>query len=105
MSYFKTDCLDIAKSALSDLDTFKNVGTLVLLSIRQPFVTMPAQMADVWEHGRESRYLFGHKRAGYDFIQMHGKRLQRLAVQCKAESDLDSFILALLECPNLGIVK
>jgi hypothetical protein len=105
MSYFKNDCLAISESALDSVDVFKNVGTLVLLSIRQPFVTMPAQMQDVWEKGRESRFLFGHKRAGFDFINHHATRLQRLAIKCKAESDLDSFILALLECPNLGIVK
>jgi len=105
MSYFTKDCQTIAESALRDLDTFKNVGALVLLSIRQPFFVMPQQMRDVWENGRESRFLFGHKRAGFDFIQSHATRLQGLARIAKDSGDLDSYVLALLECPNLGIVK
>lgn len=105
MSYFHRDCLDISKAALVDLDVFKNVGSLVLCSIQQPFITMPRQMADLWANGRESKYLFGHKRLGYDFLQVHARRLQRLAFECKASGDLDSLILGLLETPNLGIVK
>ncbi|MDX0267642.1 hypothetical protein GOC13_07335 [Sinorhizobium meliloti] len=105
MSYFSKDCKVIAENALTDLDVFKNVGSLVLLSIRQPWIVMPQQMADVWDKGRESKYLFGHKRLGFDFIQAHASRLQRLARECKDSGDLDSYVLALLECPNLGIVK
>jgi hypothetical protein len=105
MSYFHNDCLAISDAALVDVDVFKNIGALVLLSIQQPFITMPRQMADVWQKGRESRYLFGHKRAGYDFLQVHAKRLQRLAGDCKASGDLDSLIIGFLEMPNLGIVK
>lgn len=105
MSYFHHDCIEIANASLQDLDVFKNVGALVLLSIRQPFIVMPQQMADVWEKGRDSAFLFGHKRHGFDFIQTHAVRLQRLAREVKQSGDLDSYILALLECPNLGIVK
>lgn len=105
MSYFHRDCIDISSAALADVQVFKNVGSLVLLSIQQPFITMPNQMADVARNGRESKYLFGHKRAGFDFIGMHAPRLQRIARDAKSSGDLDSLILALLECPNLGIVK
>lgn len=105
MSYFAKDCIDIANAARVDLDVFKNVGSLVLASIRQPFIVMPLQMADIWEKGRESKFLFGHKRAGFDFIAQHAKRLQKAACIAYENDDLDSYILTLLECPNLGIVK
>lgn len=105
MSYFATDCIDISNAALSDIQVFKDAGALVLLSIQQPFITMPGQFADLRRNGRDSKFLFGHKRAGYDFIQQHAVRLQRIARDAKASGDLDSLILAFLECPNLGIVK
>lgn len=105
MSYFSRDCIDIANAARVDLDVFKNVGSLVLASIRQPFIVMPLQMADIWEHGRDSKFLFGHKRAGFDFIQHYAARLQKAARIAHESGDLDSYILTLLECPNLGIVK
>ena len=105
MSYFHSDCRKISETAMQDLQVFKNCGYLVLLSIRQPFYNMPIQMADVWSNGRDSKYLFGYKRAGFDFLQNHGARLQKIAQDAKRNDDLDSLILAFLEVPNMGIVK
>lgn len=64
------------------------------------------QMADVWENGRTSKYLFGSKRAGYDFIVEHAERLQDMSKRAAAGSiDLETYVMALLETPNMGIVK
>ncbi len=64
MNYFERDCREISRAALQDPAVYINCAALVLLSIQQPFYQMPQQMLDVWENGRTSKWLFGHKRGG-----------------------------------------
>ncbi len=105
MSYFEKDCLDIAGAARANLGVFFDVGCLVLLSIRQPWQGMPAQLRDVKAKGRDSAYLFGFKRDGFDYLTAQAPRLQAIANATHASGDLDAAIRAYLEIPGLGIVK
>lgn len=105
MSYFETDCLDIANAARRNLGVFFDVGTLVLLSIRQPWQGMPAQLRDVKAKGRDSAYLFGFKQAGFDYLTANAPYLQAVAQECFVKDDLHAAIRAFLNIPGLGIVK
>ena len=105
-SYFTRDCLWIVERAQASPDTFPGIAALVLLSIQQPFVQMPRQIADVAQDGAESQWLFGYKSAGFDFVRRNKRALWESARACHAgKISLDDLILDYLAIPNMGIVK
>lgn len=105
MSYFKAHCLPVAEAARRDTKVLQDVGTLVLLSIQQPWQGMPAQFAHVRSHGVDSVYLFGAKKAGYTYLSTYGEELRQAAIRAHAENDLDGLIMRYLQVPNLGLAK
>lgn len=106
MSYFKNDCLEIAFEARHSDRVFIETATMVLLSIQQPWQGVPAQFANVRQRGRDSVYLFGAKRAGYDYVVEHATRLRvEGAMIAHDNRDLDGLIMQYLAIPGLGLVK
>ncbi len=105
MNYFETDCLDVSIEARRHNRTFVETGAMVLLSIQQPWQGMPAQFAHVREHGRDSVYLFGAKRKGFDYLTEHAQELREYAVKCFYEHDLDALVMRYLDIPCLGLAK
>ncbi len=78
---------------------------MVLLSIQQPWQGVPAQFAHVRAQGRDSVYLFGAKRAGYDYAVEHARELRIAAQIAYDKSDLDALLMRYLQIPCLGLVK
>ena len=105
MSHFAKDCLEIAGEARHSDRVFLDVATLVLLSIQQPWYGMPRQFADVRRTGRDSVYLFGAKRAGFDYVSEHVGDLRIAAQIAYDRNDLDGLIMRFLDVPCLGLAK
>lgn len=103
---FRTDCLWIAEQAQKSPDALPGIASLVLLSIRQPFVYMPRQIEDVAEWSYSSPYMFGWKKHGLLYVRENKRDLHRSAVACAdGRKSLDDLILDYLAIPGLGIVK
>jgi hypothetical protein len=105
MSYFQMHCVPLSEAARQSDSVTLDVFTLVLLSIQQPWYGMPRQFADVRAKGDESVYLFGHKRAGYQYVSAHVAELRDAAKRAHDTGDLDSLILRYLDVPSLGLAK
>lgn len=91
----------ISRGMRRDLDTFKRGILFVVLSIRQPITKVPEQLRDVCRDP-DSVWLFGHKRAAYDYLDKHAPALWEA---CKAAQRPYDAIMTLLAVPGLGIVK
>ena len=78
----------------------RGAALVVILSIQQPWHTVPAQFADVQAVGITSRFLWGNKRKTWAFLMEHGERLA-----AAIGGNHEEAILTLLEVPGLGIVK
>jgi hypothetical protein len=105
MSYFANDCIPLACEARHSDKVFLEVATLVLLSIQQPWYGMPRQFADVRNNGRDSVYLFGAKRAGFDYVAEHARALRIDAQIAYDKKDLDALVMRFLDVPCLGLAK
>jgi hypothetical protein len=100
---YRTDidsCNAIAQTGPAE---FSRALSFVLATIQQRLETVPAIMADFEEHGSRSRYAFGSKAAGLDYLQANRGDLYRDAMACRYD---DKALLALfLQVPGLGLVK
>lgn len=93
----------IAAAMRNDADVFARGCTFVVLTIQQMIVTVPEAVADVDANGLQSRFLFGHKRDAFAYIQEHKAELLRDVLACG--DDTASAIRVLMHIPGLGIVK
>ncbi|XAI96027.1 hypothetical protein [Microcystis phage Mwe-JY26] len=106
MCHFSLDARHIARASRESVDVFFWVAVFVILTIRQPFYLMPAQMADVKANGAASRFLFGWKRQAFRALAERKAELQAAAIAThEGRMSLDSLILLYLSIPGLGIVK
>lgn len=105
MSYYQADCVEVASAARHSDKVFIETATMVLLSIQQPWQGVPAQFAHVRQHGRDSVYLFGSKRGGFDYVSEHATALRIAAQIAYDKQDLDGLLLEYLAIPGLGLVK
>lgn len=97
--------MPLADAARASSSVFLDVASLVLLSIQQPWYGMPRQFADVRDKGAASIYLFGAKRAGYEYVKANADTLRHAAIAAHEANDLDSLILTYLDIPNVGLAK
>jgi hypothetical protein len=93
------------KHALASPDGLVDVITFVLLTIQQPFPYVARQFADVREKGAQSVYLFGAKRAGYQYAQEHKEVLHAAMVAAIEVKDVVGIVNVLTSVPGLGMVK
>lgn len=104
--HYSRDCLPIVAASQASVEIFQRAAIFTSLTIRQLFVTIPLQMADVELNGVESRFLFGPKRDAWRYIAANRESLWHAARSCHAgQIDLDSLVLEFLAIPGLGIVK
>jgi thermostable 8-oxoguanine DNA glycosylase len=77
-----------------------------MLTIQQWLALVPRALDDVRQHGAESRFAWGNKRAGIAYIlaEQHGLHAKAQAYQ-RGGISLESLILEYLAIPGLGIVK
>lgn len=103
---FATDCLWIVDHAQKSPDYFPGIGAFVLLTIQQPFWTVPDTVADVATRDYDSPYLWGWKPRGLHYLRTNKHALWQSAVECyNGTKSLDELILDYLAVPGLGIVK
>tara|TARA_R110000796_G_scaffold210082_2_gene326353 strand:+ start:1055 stop:1648 length:594 start_codon:yes stop_codon:yes gene_type:complete len=102
---YNRDCKTIAKFAMKNPDNLARVTTFVLTTIQAGLATTRNQMLDIDEHGADSKYLWGNKRAGYEYMQEH-KAVIFAAIKAAVKAgDAVGAIDVLTNVPNLGIVK
>tara|TARA_Y100000361_G_scaffold95397_1_gene85342 strand:- start:281 stop:883 length:603 start_codon:yes stop_codon:yes gene_type:complete len=91
-------------------DNLVDVITMVVLSIQQPWRSVGDQMADVKQHGIDSKFLWGNKRKAYSYITKRKAFIhnQYLAVINSSKSDNEkaySLMNIFLRVDGLGMVK
>jgi hypothetical protein len=65
----------ISAAMREDPATFTRGGLFAVLSIRQPIRNVPAMLEDVDRFGRESAYLFGHKKHAFEYLTLNADRM------------------------------
>jgi len=102
---YKRDNKEIAKFALKNPDNLVRVATFVLTTIQAGLATTHNQMLDIDKHGADSKYLWGNKRQGYEYLQKHKQVLYGAVKAAVKANDAVGAIDVLTNVPNLGIVK
>jgi hypothetical protein len=91
--------------AQSSPDNLRRACTFVLATIQQQLETVPAIMRDFERNGSKSKYAFGSKSAGLDFLRDNIYALDSAAHQALARKDWQMLLEAFLAVPGLGMVK
>jgi hypothetical protein len=93
----------ISAAMREDYETFRRGLAFVVCSIRQPIMSVPDQLAALFDGGEDDNPLFGHKWQAWDFI---------LSVRCRAlwerirmSFDAPRVIFEVSRIPGIGIVK
>ena len=73
---------------------------MVLLSIQQQWDQVSNQITDLKENGLDSKYLFGSKRAGWDYILANKKDLHKAIYSRKLP--MAEKLLAVASIPGIG---
>ena len=102
---YDRDAKKIAKFALKNPDNLVRVATFVLTTIPAGLATTHNQMLDIDKHGADSKYLWGNKRQGYEYLQEHKQVLFAAVKAAVKADDAVGAIDVLTNVPNLGIVK
>lgn len=102
---YKRDCKKIARYALKNPDNLVRVATFVLTTIQAGLATTHNQMLDIDKHGADSKYLWGSKRQGYEYLQEHKQVLFDAIKSAVKHNDIVGAVDILTNVPCLGIVK
>lgn len=92
----------IAKYARGSAEGMLDVLTFVYLTVRQPIESLPAAFADVRKRGGASVYLWGKKRAAFDYLQGNSEQIF-LDLQ-KLETTLERLVYV-ATLPGFGLPK
>jgi hypothetical protein len=95
----------IKAHALASPDGLVDLGVFCISTIRQPFQQMKVQMDDYRANGVNAKMLFGHKRAGVEYLIEHKRVLHAAIVEAVKCGDAVAAIDVLTNVPGLGIVK
>ena len=105
---FKRDQTRCAQIAQGSEEGLFWVLMLAITSARQPFWQMERILQEVKAEGVTARWLFGHKRAGHEYLREPGRLAELQRTFSVSHSQLEGQIdqmLRLLEIPGLGLVK
>lgn len=91
--------------ALASPSGLVSVVGFVLCTIQQPLSGVKNQMADLRNHGAQSKYLFGSKRLGYQYALDHCEVLHAAIIAAVRVDDVVGAIDVLSNVPGLGVVK
>ncbi len=82
---------------------FKRAALFVLATVQQQLETVPVALTDIVENGIGSRFAWGFKSTGVEYLESNFVELYRDAINCKQSANqlLDVF----LRVPGLGLVK
>ena len=84
-------------------DGLVDVGSFVLSTIQTPLSRTKSCVSDIKRHGSSSKALWGHKRAGYEYLSQHKKPLYETLVE--GSPSLSEALAVATEVPCLGLVK
>ena len=84
-------------------DNLKWTKALALTSIRQDFWLLRSQLLDLKKYGVQSKYLFGSKRAGWEYI-LNNKEILYDKIYSNKIS-LAEKLLEVASIPNIGLAK
>lgn len=100
---YSSEVAQLAPYGRGSLEGFRDVGTFVLLSIRQPILRVKNDMAATRAMGVKSPHLWGWKSEGYRYFHSaNGAALYEDIIGCAWTEDA---IECLTRVPGLGIVK
>tara|TARA_R110002020_G_scaffold31157_2_gene97524 strand:+ start:2773 stop:3369 length:597 start_codon:yes stop_codon:yes gene_type:complete len=100
---YKTHQRAIAKFSKESPDNLKWTKALALTSIRQDFWLLRSQLLDLKKYGVQSKYLFGSKRAGWEYI-LNNKEILYDKIYSNKIS-LAEKLLEVASIPNIGLAK
>ena len=100
---FNTHQKDIGKFARKSPENTAQVILVDLLSIQQQWDQVGRQVLDVKANGLKSKYLFGSKRGGWEYILANKKELHKAIFS--RTMPLAEKLLAVASIPGIGIVK
>ena len=78
------------------------VGCMVLLSIKQSWHNIGHQLQDVYTHSSKSKYAFGFKSAGINYLDKHKEHL--FAAMFTTNDDVELMDIA-TSIPGMGLAK
>jgi hypothetical protein len=96
-------------AGLASPEGLASLVTFAILSIHVTFPSVPHALADVREHGTDSRYLFGNKRQAVAWLGQNKESLWRevseISRRQPGEDRAAAMVAALVAVPDLGMVK
>lgn len=106
---FNRDATAIATHAIASPAGLLDVVVFTLCTIQQPLQQVAMQRADIAKVGAASRFLFGFKRAGFEYASEHQGFMWRVALDILARPDnadrKADLIQHFMQVPGLGMVK
>jgi hypothetical protein len=104
--WFARDCLWVAEHAMAEPDRIPDVAAFVLLSIRQPFLSIGARVAEYRQRGADSQYLGGWKRDTLRHVKRHHRAIHRdLEAFMAGRINQSETLWRLTRIPGLGPAK
>ena len=89
--------------AQGSADNMHRATLFVLATIQQQLETVPAALEDMVEQGTGSRFAWGNKSKGVDYLNKHGNLLYDEAMTCR--EDPAELLEVFLQVPGFALVK
>ena len=103
MTVYHSDIAACNHFAQASAANLKRAALFVLATIQQQLETVPAIVTDFEALGGASRFAFGSKKSGLDYLDLQYKSLYRDAVNC-TENPAE-LLRVFLRVPGFGLVK
>lgn len=103
MTIYSSDIAACNHFAQASAANFKRAALFVLATIQQQLETVPVIVSDFERQGGASRFAFGSKKAGLDYLDLQCKSLYRDAMAC-LENPAE-LLRVFLRVPGFGLVK
>lgn len=100
---FQTDQPKIADYAVMSPNNMARVFDMVSLSIQQPWYNVGNMLKDVDDNGHESKYLFGAKRPGFEYVRANKQELYDVIFL--KNMTIEERLLHVAGTPGLGLPK
>jgi len=100
---YQNDILACNKFAQACADNFKRAALFVLATVQQQLETVPVALTEFESIGTASRFAWGNKKTGIDYLDENSADLYRDAMNCK--NDSVELMTVFLRVPGLGLVK
>lgn len=93
---FSRDCLWVRDHVMASPDRLLRVAAFVVMSIRQPFMSIETRMVDYDRHGLGSKFLHSWKPDCLRYVHQHRRDIHRTLARCLAGQDSPEETLYLL---------